>query len=107
MSGTRACRDEKIVNDLLPLYLKRRSIEQAQKLAIEYAESMMAGCNTLKQLIRKWPDATKIVPDKYLNSMDDKVPHAPRAAEEPVAIMNMDDAMKSIRLQAEAVRALK
>ena len=100
-------RDPELVAKLMPSFLQRRALEEARKLAVEYAKNMLAQCNTLAQLLRKWPDAANVVPAEYLNKMEEKVPHAPRVTEEPVAIMSMDDALKSIRLQAEAVKALR
>ena len=104
----RVCRDKDIVDMVLPTFLKRRSILHAREVALEYSRNMMSKCNTLGQLLRKWPDAVNYVPESYLAELNETT--KAKARPQPVApdsIMNIDEAMKSIRLQAEAVKALR
>ena len=106
--ATSVTSDQGLVAKILPLFLKRRALEVSKRLAVEYAENMMSGCNTLAQLVRKWPDVINVVPQDAINKMNDKTQAAmPAPQPEPDAIMGMDDALKSIRLQAEAVKALR
>ena len=99
--------DPVFAEKILPSFLKERALKLARRTAIEYANNMLNACNTLAQLIRKWPDAVNVIPVPYINQMNDKAILTPRKVETPDAIMGMDEALKSIRLQAEAVKALK
>ena len=101
--------DQELVDEILPSFLQLRALDKARQLAIEYAKNMFVGCNTLAQLVRKWPDAMRYVPESKLELMRDKTSHKIKEKVEasPVAIMNIDEALKSISLQAEAVKALK
>lgn len=99
--------DQALVDEILPDFLQLRALKQAQHYAEEYAQNMLRGCNTLAQLVRKWPDAVRFVPEDKVMAMRDKTAHKVTSEPEPVAIMNMDEALRSIRLQAEAVKALK